>query len=65
LDCWQSPPVVISARQQPAVTVDADDLGGMVTSMNGPEPGVWVIAETTDLPTKFAASSSPTSGAAI
>ncbi len=26
----------------------------MVTSANGPEAGVWVIAETTDLPTKFA-----------
>ena len=31
-----------------------DDLGGVVTSANGPEAGVWVIAETTDLPTKFA-----------
>src|SRR5205807_2211759 len=28
--------------------------GGVVTSMNGPEAGVWVIAETADLPTKFA-----------
>jgi len=26
----------------------------VVTSANGPEAGVWVIAETTDLPTKFA-----------
>ena len=26
----------------------------MVTGPNGPEAGVWVIAETTDLPTKFA-----------
>jgi len=32
----------------------ASDLGGTVTSANGPEAGVWVIAETTDLPTKFA-----------
>ena len=31
-----------------------DDIGGGVTSANGPEAGVWVIAETTDLPTKFA-----------
>jgi hypothetical protein len=30
------------------------DLGGVVTSAGGPEAGVWVIAETTDLPTKFA-----------
>src|SRR5207249_6176453 len=29
------------------------DLGGTVTSAGGPEAGVWVIAETTDLPTKF------------
>lgn len=35
------------------VAVDADDIGGVVTSSNGPEAGVWVIAETTDLPTKF------------
>jgi hypothetical protein len=43
-----------SASQAGAVSVDADDLGGVVTSSKGPEAGVWVIAETTDLPTKFA-----------
>ena len=37
-----------------AVPIDADDLGGVVTGPKGPEAGVWVIAETTDLPTKFA-----------
>ena len=37
-----------------SVTVDRDDIGGVVTGNNGPEAGVWVIAETTDLPTKFA-----------
>jgi hypothetical protein len=36
-----------------AVRVDNDDIGGVVTSTKGPEAGVWVIAETTDLPTKF------------
>src|SRR3990172_1418401 len=36
-----------------AVRVDNDDLGGVVTSSKGPEAGVWVIAETADLPTKF------------
>jgi hypothetical protein len=36
-----------------AVPVDADDLGGVVTGASGPEAGVWVIAETADLPTKF------------
>ena len=30
------------------------DLGGVVTGPNGPEAGVWVIAETTELPTKMA-----------
>src|SRR5678809_442347 len=41
--------------QAPArpVTVDADDIGGVVTSSKGPEAGVWVIAETTDLPTRL------------
>ena len=29
------------------------DISGTITSSNGPEKGVWVIAETTDLPTKF------------
>ena len=35
------------------VRVDVDDLGGVVASAKGPEAGVWVIAETRDLPTKF------------
>jgi hypothetical protein len=30
------------------------DIAGTVTSAKGPEAGVWVIAETTALPTKFA-----------
>src|SRR5262245_25250618 len=46
-----------SARQSStagaAVRIDADDVGGVVTSAKGPEGGVWVIAETKDLPTKF------------
>ena len=37
-----------------AVAIDSDDIGGVVTSEDGHEAGVWVIAETTDLPTKFA-----------
>jgi hypothetical protein len=36
-----------------AVRIDADDIGGVVRGPKGPEAGVWVIAETTDLPTKF------------
>ena len=36
-----------------SVRIDADDLGGIVSSAKGPEAGVWVIAEMADLPTKF------------
>jgi hypothetical protein len=45
-----------SARQQggQAVPIDGDDVGGVVTGPKGPEAGVWVIAETTQLPTRFA-----------
>jgi hypothetical protein len=32
----------------------ADAIAGTVTSPHGPEAGVWVIAETTELPTKYA-----------
>jgi hypothetical protein len=46
----------LSGQQNTAATVSIgnNDIGGVVTSTNGPEAGVWVIAETTDLPTKFA-----------
>ena len=36
-----------------AVVIDDDDIGGVVSGPDGPEAGVWVIAETTDLPTNF------------
>ena len=36
-----------------AVAIDADDIGGVVTSAQGPEAGVWVVAETQSLPTPF------------
>ncbi len=39
--------------RQGGVMIDADDIGGVVTSSAGPEAGVWVVAETTDLPTRF------------
>ena len=42
-----------AGAQQAAVAIDNDDIGGVVTGANGPEAGVWVIAETTDLPTNF------------
>jgi hypothetical protein len=37
-----------------ASRMGANDLSGVVRSANGPEAGVWVIAETRDLPTRFA-----------
>ena len=33
--------------------VAANDISGVVTGPNGPEAGVWVIAETSELPTKY------------
>ena len=51
----------VSAQQRPApqaanqaIAIDGDDIGGTVTSRFGPEAGVWVIAETRDLGTRFA-----------
>jgi hypothetical protein len=43
-----------AAQGGDAPRIDSDDIGGVVTSTKGPEAGVWVIAETTDLPTKMA-----------
>ena len=37
-----------------AISIESDAIAGVVTGSNGPEAGVWVIAETADLPTKFA-----------
>ena len=42
------------AAEPGKVAIDADDIGGTVTGPRGPEAGVWVIAETRDLPTKYA-----------
>src|SRR5262245_18223304 len=39
---------------QDAVSIDADDIGGVVTGKHGPEASVWVIAETSELGTLFA-----------
>src|SRR5438270_5053549 len=36
-----------------AVQIDNDDIGGVVTGPNGQEAGVWVIAETRDLPVRY------------
>src|SRR5580698_8796138 len=37
----------------PLVAIDNDDIGGVVRSSNGPEAGVWVIAESHDLPVRY------------
>src|ERR1700680_4223950 len=54
--CLGGASAILDAQQgaATAVTIGGADLGGVVTSPNGPEAGVWVIAETADLPTKFA-----------
>ena len=46
--------VALRAGQPPgaAVAMDTDDIAGVITGTNGPEAGVWVIAETRDLPTR-------------
>ena len=36
-----------------AAPADDDDISGVVTGPDGPEAGVWVIAETMELPTRF------------
>ena len=42
-----------SAHAQEMPAIDNDDIGGVVRGPNGPEAGVWVIAETRDLPVRF------------
>ena len=44
---------LLSGTAGAQVTVNGDNIGGVVTGPNGPEAGVWVIAETTDLPTRL------------
>ena len=45
----------LQARQAavPEISIDPDDIGGVVEGARGPEAGVWVIAETDGLPTRF------------
>jgi hypothetical protein len=44
-----------NARQSSGkeIRIHNNEIGGTVTSSKGPEAGVWVIAETTDLPTRY------------
>lgn len=52
--CVALGPVNFPFQARAQVMIDADDIGGVVRSASGPEAGVWVIAETSELPTKFA-----------
>jgi hypothetical protein len=47
-------PLGHAGAQQTSVSIGATDIGGVVTGVSGPEAGVWVIAETNDLPTQYA-----------
>jgi hypothetical protein len=49
-----SPAQLKAQTTPPGLSVGAAEIGGIVTGPTGPEAGVWVIAETTDLPTKYA-----------
>ncbi|MFL6447949.1 MAG: carboxypeptidase regulatory-like domain-containing protein [Bryobacteraceae bacterium] len=43
----------MAAQQNATLKIKSDEIGGVVSSGNGMEAGVWVIAETTDLPTRY------------
>ena len=45
--------VALTVQQAGPVPMDRDDIAGVVAGPNGPEAGVWVIAETADLATRF------------
>lgn len=46
-------PGFAQSAPQPSVAIDGDDIGGVVAGPNGPEAGVWVIAETRDLGVRY------------
>jgi hypothetical protein len=52
--CFAFLPLRQSLAAETAVPMKANDIAGVVTGPKGPEAGVWVIAETHDLPTRFA-----------
>jgi hypothetical protein len=55
---WRGPMAAVmllcSSSLLTTQSIAAQDLRGTVTSGHGPEAGVWVIAETTELPTRHA-----------
>src|SRR2546422_4386263 len=52
---WTTPRTRTPVHQSPdpAARIGGDTIGGVVTGPHGPEAGVWVIAETSELATKF------------
>src|SRR5437763_6946344 len=50
----QPPTPKPAAPPAQAAQIDPNAIGGVVTSRFGPEAGVWVVAETRDLGTRFA-----------
>ncbi|MEO8679610.1 MAG: carboxypeptidase-like regulatory domain-containing protein [Vicinamibacterales bacterium] len=44
---------LVAQRADSQVPIDPDDIGGTVAGPAGPEAGVWVVAETRDLPVRF------------
>src|SRR5689334_23687882 len=50
---WLAIAGFLFAASLQAQQADTGDIKGVVKGPKGPEAGVWVIAETTDLPTKF------------
>src|SRR6266571_9514292 len=48
-----APPARAQQADATTVAIDNDDIGGVVRGPNGPEAGVWVIAETHDLPVRY------------
>src|SRR5581483_2252999 len=50
---WAVPRAGVAQTSDASVRIDSDDIGGVVASSKGPEAGVWVIAETTGLPTRL------------
>ncbi|HTS76994.1 MAG TPA: carboxypeptidase-like regulatory domain-containing protein [Bryobacteraceae bacterium] len=43
----------VFAQPAASIKIKPGDIGGVVSSPKGPEAGVWVIAETSDLPTGY------------
>src|SRR5260370_381957 len=56
VSCLAGAFALVKAQQRPAaeIAIGSSDLGGVVSSMNGLEAGVWCSAESADMPTKFA-----------